>query len=296
MTTALTNPSGLSLLAEFSGTFTEIGWIPPDQVLPYGEWEACFSKVKKVRKAMPWIVGDLMAYGESRYGEDCAQALEAKDYEHGTLSNYKWVCSHWPIEKRRKELSFSHHQEATPDWLSGEERHALMEMAIDKELNSTQFREFIAQYRAERDAPETPLLIEAEEHLWEAAQNPTGNEFVSVNPPPKGHCPDYTDETKYKWVPIGETSQGEPIHAIVPLDIKSEGLLPPIPNWRVFANRLKRWYRYYRNWRARAEHLEARVQELQAEVRELEEKLEGRDVFELKPYVPQGILDIEYGK
>lgn len=281
MTTALTNPSGLSLLAEFSGTFTEIGWIPPDQVLPYGEWEACFSKVKKVRKAMPWIVGDLMAYGESRYGEDCAQALEAKDYEHGTLSNYKWVCSHWPIEKRRKELSFSHHQEATPDWLSGEERRALMEVAIDKELNSTQFREFIAQYRAERDAPETPLLIdvnESEQGVWPVLDEEAVRRVL-------------LHELGQKDYPVTELGPCKP-----DIVFGTQGLLPPIPNWRVFASRLKRWYRYYRNWRTRAEHLEQRVQELQAEVRELEEKLEGRDVFELKPYVPQGILDIEYGK
>lgn len=79
--------------------------------LDYQEWEAVIVQLKSIQGAIQWWLGDLLNYGEARYGETYSQVLDATEYEYQTLANFKYVAGRIPPERRKKSLSFSHHVE-----------------------------------------------------------------------------------------------------------------------------------------------------------------------------------------
>ncbi len=79
--------------------------------LEYGEWENIGKFLKTAEKAVQWWLGDWLNFGEHKYGEMYAQALDETDYEYQTLRIYKWVASKIELFRRLNNLSFGHHQE-----------------------------------------------------------------------------------------------------------------------------------------------------------------------------------------
>jgi len=78
------------------------------------EWIEAGEKLKLVEGSIQWWLGDWLNYGESAYGEMYSQALDATDYEYGSLRNAKYVANRIEMSRRRDNLSFSHHQEVAP--------------------------------------------------------------------------------------------------------------------------------------------------------------------------------------
>lgn len=79
----------------------------------FSEWDALGCWLRAAGKSLPWLVGDWMNFGEAIFGEQAAQAYEAAEatgWTLRTLEVYAWVCRMVPPERRRKELSFQHHQ------------------------------------------------------------------------------------------------------------------------------------------------------------------------------------------
>ncbi len=76
------------------------GLIIPDQYSPthltlpgglnYEEWEQIGRKIQMVANASMWWLGDWWAYGEHKYGERAAQALES-DIAYQTFKDAGWV-------------------------------------------------------------------------------------------------------------------------------------------------------------------------------------------------------------
>lgn len=56
------------------------------------------------------MVGDWLIYGEKRYGELAAQAIDIKGWSEETVRVYSWVAKSVPMENRREDLTFKHHQ------------------------------------------------------------------------------------------------------------------------------------------------------------------------------------------
>ncbi len=76
------------------------------------EWLAYCSGVRTVGAALPWIVGDLLNYGEAAYGEAVSQAYDLwEDYAQGTLSNWQYVAGRIPKVRRRETVGWSLHYE-----------------------------------------------------------------------------------------------------------------------------------------------------------------------------------------
>jgi DNA methylase len=59
-----------------------------------------------------WWIGDLLVYGEWRWGEMYDEMIERTGYEVRTLRTLKWVAGQIDVSRRRDDLSFAHHQEA----------------------------------------------------------------------------------------------------------------------------------------------------------------------------------------
>lgn len=97
-------------LPALPGVLTETGWDAP-ATLSFEEWEVVGQWFKLAERSVMWWIGDWLAFGEKKYGETYSQALEATDYENGSLRNAKWVSSRIEVSRRRENLGWSHHYE-----------------------------------------------------------------------------------------------------------------------------------------------------------------------------------------
>ena len=75
--------------------------------LSFNDWWTYYRGIEAVRGACLWWLGDLLCYGEQKYGEKYAQALEVSkhsEYEASTIRNAQWICEKVPPESRRLSL------------------------------------------------------------------------------------------------------------------------------------------------------------------------------------------------
>ena len=62
--------------------------------------------------AIPFWIGDLLNHGEGRWGGTATREMVKQvGYDPDTLGVYQWVAARVDISRRRKSLSFGHHQE-----------------------------------------------------------------------------------------------------------------------------------------------------------------------------------------
>jgi len=121
------------------------------------QWAACLEYLLHVEQHVHFWIGDLLAYGEQRWGPTYSQMVEETGYDVGTLWNLKWVASRVDVEQRRETLSFAHHQEVVR--LSPDQQDAVLTRAEDQGWTRDMVRqEAYRVTRSERPAsPAAPL-------------------------------------------------------------------------------------------------------------------------------------------
>jgi len=84
--------------------------LPPDT--SYEQWESIGKQLQKAGESVMWWLGDWWAFGDHRYGERAAQAIEEGfPWAYQTCRNAAWVCRNIETSRRRDTLSFNHHAE-----------------------------------------------------------------------------------------------------------------------------------------------------------------------------------------
>lgn len=103
--------------------FTPTGLTLPED-LPFDEWADYGQTLFQIERGVMWAIGDWWRYGEHRYGERAAAALDSH-YSYQTFRDAGWVAGAVETSRRRDGLSWSHHREVAaldPDdqdfWLS----------------------------------------------------------------------------------------------------------------------------------------------------------------------------------
>jgi N6-adenosine-specific RNA methylase IME4 len=91
------------------GQWTKTALVLP-RSLSFDEWERVGQALRMVEGSVQWWLGDWCNFGERAYGEKYSQAVEATDYEYGTVANASYVASRFESSRRRETLSFGHHQ------------------------------------------------------------------------------------------------------------------------------------------------------------------------------------------
>lgn len=74
------------------------------------EWNSAVGGLMRFGKALPWIVGDLLNYGEAKWGEQYAQVYTVAQTLHlspNTLNQYKSVAGRVPRSERVEDVSWS---------------------------------------------------------------------------------------------------------------------------------------------------------------------------------------------
>lgn len=116
----------------------------------FEQWEAAVKVAKSLSISVMWIVGDLLVYGEERFGEDYAQAVEEADYADDTVRVAQWVAKRFPPDKRILELTFSHHQAVAV--LDSEPAAKILATALKEKLSTRDVRA-LAKATQTRETP-----------------------------------------------------------------------------------------------------------------------------------------------
>lgn len=77
----------------------------------FDDWSRLGETLQQMERSVMWWIGDWLRFGERKYGETYAQAVEATGYAYGTLANAKRVASAYEPSQRSENLSWSHHSE-----------------------------------------------------------------------------------------------------------------------------------------------------------------------------------------
>jgi len=86
---------------------------PTELILPedtsFEDWTAIGQRLQRISRSIHFWIGDWIKFGERKWGERYAQAMEETPFAQQTLMNDVWVCSKFHSSRRREELTFNHH-------------------------------------------------------------------------------------------------------------------------------------------------------------------------------------------
>lgn len=126
--------------------------LSPDGEPTYEQWETVGTFLRQAEGSVHWWIGDWLNYGEQRWGEMYAQALDATDFDYQTLRADKWVASRVPLCRRRHNLSHAHHKEVAR--LPPEEQAHWLDLAASEDWPCRELRQRLKQAaRPPRIAP-----------------------------------------------------------------------------------------------------------------------------------------------
>ena len=109
----------------------------------FDRYEAAVLVVQELRDRCQFWLGDLLNYGEKRWGETYAQAAEQSGYTEESLANMKWVADRVESSLRNDNLSYSHHVAVAP--LAADEQKEWLDKAENEGLNVKQLRAAISR-------------------------------------------------------------------------------------------------------------------------------------------------------
>jgi len=121
----------------------------------FTEWEALGTILQSVERAVQWWIGDWLLLGERDFDERAAQAVGDTGLQVETVKQYAWVAERVPPERRRPELTFTHHRAVAA--LESLHQDAWLDRAVDEGLSATKLERQI-QTAAKPD-PECWLLV-----------------------------------------------------------------------------------------------------------------------------------------
>lgn len=76
----------------------------------FAEWGQIGGSLSTMEQAINWWIGDWLNFGERRFGEDYAQAVQETGRDAESLSNIAAVARRIEPARRRENLSWSHHR------------------------------------------------------------------------------------------------------------------------------------------------------------------------------------------
>lgn len=142
--------------------YTETGLELPAQ-FDYERWRETGHFLGRVHRANGFWIGDWYVEGEKRYGHEMAQAVDEIGLSDKTIRNYAWVAERVPLERRREDVTFSHHAEVAA--LAPAEQDALLEAVASEGLSVAALRKVVRPPAERRDAK-----LEALEAILEAVR------------------------------------------------------------------------------------------------------------------------------
>lgn len=127
-----------------------------------------------VKDAMQWGIGDWLVHGENYFQEEFSQYSEALGISEVSRLQYIRISLRIAPERRRKELSWSHHRAVAP--LEPEDQVRFLQKAIDQGWSKGELEDAIrSELRGTLPPPPgnrryvVEAVAEAAERVWDAA-------------------------------------------------------------------------------------------------------------------------------
>jgi len=134
----------LSSLVSGKATLSQTG-LQIDESVTFLEWEQIGTVLFALEKTIHFAIGDWINFGEHRYGEMYAQALEIATYSYETLRIDTYVANRVKLLRRRNNLSWSHHREVAS--LEQDKQDYYLDLAERNGLDRNELRGQIKQDR-----------------------------------------------------------------------------------------------------------------------------------------------------
>jgi hypothetical protein len=142
-------------------------WTPGTD-LDLGQWAEAGRRIGSVGRNIQWLLGDWIAYGNERFGERYTRAAKITGYDTQTLMNMVYVATHFPVSRRRENLSWSHHEalaalesEEQDRWLNEatEQHWSVADLRMMLRMTRKKARELgVADERSDDDPPPDRVL------------------------------------------------------------------------------------------------------------------------------------------
>lgn len=105
----------------------------------FDEWLSFCQQLAVFEKGVQFCIGDMLNYGEGKWGEKYKEFEEKLGFDYQTLADYKYIASSLDSSLRNENLSFTHHRVVAP--YEPREQKILLEMAVTLGLSARQLRE-----------------------------------------------------------------------------------------------------------------------------------------------------------
>lgn len=143
-------------IEQTTGQITATSWTPGRE-LTFEEWQEAGQTLQQIGRAWQWWVGDWLNYGEARYGEKYAQAIDLTGLGYEAVANAAWVAGAVEPSTRVETLSWTHHREVAK--MHPDRQEYWLDWARCEGMSTRELREAIRE--EEQKKLETPILAEA---------------------------------------------------------------------------------------------------------------------------------------
>jgi hypothetical protein len=128
----------------------------------FESWEQGLKRLRIYERGAQFAVGDALLYGEDRYGEQAAQAVDPSlGWSPETLNVYRWVARSIPREIRRMDrIGIAHHMlVAKADLSPSKKKHWLDKASADGEERAWTLARLRDALKAGEDLPPSAFVV-----------------------------------------------------------------------------------------------------------------------------------------
>lgn len=138
----------------------------PPVDLAFEQWQSAMAALRIAENGLSWWVGDMLDYAQTRgkdFEDHAIQSVSDLGYANKTVLNVLAVCQHMSKERRRADVSFSHH-EAVAYMKSAKKADDLLARAANEKWTVSQLRDAVREAEAKKvkTAKNTPQAPEPE--------------------------------------------------------------------------------------------------------------------------------------
>lgn len=91
-----------------------VGMIFPEKEISLHDWNMLGDLLCQANNSLGFWIGDWINYGEARWGEKYADAMDLTGFEKQTLEDFAYVARQVQISVRTEKLTFYHHRKVAP--------------------------------------------------------------------------------------------------------------------------------------------------------------------------------------
>ena len=154
---SLRNPDAVfhALLAAVGGQALNSGVVLPDNL----SIETCAMLLRartQSNRQIQFHIADIIRFAERQWGEMYTQAVEITGIDEGTLRNWVVVANAFSLERRRDDLSFTHHQAVAKKFIPASTQDVILADAALSHSSTRDLEKIAATFRNEVAARTTP--------------------------------------------------------------------------------------------------------------------------------------------